>query len=302
MKNKTIISVDSWLPVFPGFYRSPFDLDELFFEFENIREVVKDQEMAEAMIENYWGSARQMKEYAEYMEQVARFCTKQVCEELKRLGFLEEYTYQEIHSPREYNFSNDSIHVEYKFSAKNLDAVRKYIHEEKEEEWKQYLKDTYTSYSGFISHHSNDADNQEWDVWVALNDTHNAGAILSFICEQHGLDMDWLYEEFCIEGINYQYYIDVAELQKECIEKEWYIPVHYSLLEKIEIYFSKFCYRKVVKKDFATQHVFETPRQSYIIAFTRVVSIKVLEILKLKRWFWRILFAKRKEKKEDQHG
>lgn len=57
-----------------------------------------------------------------------------------------------ITSPQYYNFETDKLNIKIDF---NLTKLKKYCFNTEKEEFNQYLKDTYTSYDGFISFISN---------------------------------------------------------------------------------------------------------------------------------------------------
>src|SRR5690625_3533994 len=76
----------------------------------------------------------------------------------------------------------------------------------------EYVKENYTSRSGFISYHSNEVD--EWFDYIIDydnldDDLHKLGAILDFIC-QHVLEMDesWVHENVTYVHIGGYYDID----------------------------------------------------------------------------------------------
>ncbi len=86
------------------------------------------------------------------------------------LGITAEY--QELISPRFYNFSNDSINVVYNYNS--LDTFIDWIVENRESVEKE-LKERYTSCDGFISYHSTDI--EEW-IEDLETDSHKIGAML----------------------------------------------------------------------------------------------------------------------------
>jgi hypothetical protein len=148
------MKIKSYLPVFPGFYNTIFEVDE------------------EPYIEEGKTYNDYQWDYKAYEERVAKACVEWVEKELKK--FVNAIKFELVQSPREYNFANDSIYVEY--SLKSLRVVREYIRMNREE-FRRYLNEHYTPYPGFIPSHSRNVD--EW-IKEADNE-HKFGSILNFI-------------------------------------------------------------------------------------------------------------------------
>ncbi len=125
-------------------------------------------------------------------------CVSFINKNIKDLGI--QATFQSIVSPQFYNFSNDSINVEYQFE--NLDNLNAYLIDNREE-LSDFLKARYTSCDGFISHHSSDVD--EWiAVFMFGGDlTHKLGAVLEFYCEMEEVTDQDMYEDLCGNGCIY---------------------------------------------------------------------------------------------------
>jgi hypothetical protein len=122
-------------------------------------------------------------------------CVKFVNKNIKELGI--QAVFQKIVSPKFYNFSNDSIYVEYQFE--NLNKLNAYLIDNRDE-FTEYLEGRYTSRDGFISHHSSDVD--EWiSVFMFGGDlTHKLGAALDFYCEMEGVEDVDMHEDLCMNG------------------------------------------------------------------------------------------------------
>lgn len=170
--------IESYLPVFNGFYSTVFEADE------------ENEIVAPYTYDDYTF------DYKGYTREMALACTKQIEKKLKEtegFNFGIKIEFDTISSPREYNFANDSIWVKYTLSEDTAKEIHKYLLKYGKE-FTQYIKDRYTSRSGFMSFYSNDA-----SVWIAeyLNDekqlSHCFGAILEFILTGYS-DND-LYED-----------------------------------------------------------------------------------------------------------
>lgn len=97
--------------------------------------------------------------------------------------------FQQVRSPKEYNFKNDSADVEI---LPNIDNIQSFIYKNKES-FVKYLKSRYTSYDGFISFYENDFESWEQDTkkFTDFNiDNHRLGSILDFIYEQLEIDFE----------------------------------------------------------------------------------------------------------------
>ena len=60
---------------------------------------------------------------------------------------------------------------------------------------------------------------QEWFADNAVNDTHNAGALLTFLCGENNINEETLYYG-CESDIG----LDYKAYKKECIKMGWYKP------------------------------------------------------------------------------
>jgi len=209
---------ESWLPQFPGFYESVFGIDYERIE-EDIRETIEDEELAGLCIDEYHYTQESTRVWEDWEKQVVKEFTKSVRSILRENGFIVEITVQSLYSPKEYNFSTDSINVEYEFSEDNLKAIQDYI-KKNFQAWEKYLL-RYKSRDGFISYHDYFADNEEWiiDIDHALSDSHNMGSVLEFIL----LNMD--IDDYCLSSLaleNCYADLDIEALKKEVIERTGY--------------------------------------------------------------------------------
>ena len=173
--------VKTYLPVFPGFYSTIFEPDESL-EISNINEEREQKGLSELGFDAFEF------DYDGYKDQVCRSVTSVVERQLK--DFVTSIDFEELISPRFYNYSNDSINVIIKLSNKNVKAILSYL-ETNKETFAQYLRDNYTSSSGFISHYDNDIARFMADS--PLEHKHKLGSILNFICESEGITQETLY-------------------------------------------------------------------------------------------------------------
>lgn len=286
------ITAFTWLPVFPGFYGTYFDGDGLYGrEIEYIHEHYSE-ELAKVMVDRLYSSKAHAKLWKEYTESIAKQCISIIWNNLRNLGYVTEIKFEELHSPKEYNFYNDSINVMIIFSAENIEKIKTMLQEHKDE-WKEYLKSHYTSCDGFISSHDNYPESEEWQVEKALQDSHNSGALLNFICEENGITDEVLYNS-TEENVG----LDTEMLKKECIENGWYVPPSFcrdwfkGLFPKIR---KNYSFKR--NKSFSdTWYSLNTPKQRYIFCVTKEDARNNAFIVK--RYFRIFLFGKLKEEKK----
>lgn len=177
---KTIIK--TYLPVFPGFYNTIFESDESN-EIEHFRdETGMDIDFDDINFD-----------YQDYFNRVSQRCCEIVENELNSLNIECDIKFENVVSPKYYNFSNDSINIEIEI---DLQDVSKYLLNHLDL-FKDYLRENYTSCSGFISHYSNEA--HEW-----INDLrheHKLGSALNFILSTEGVDQWSLFDR--MDGEDY---------------------------------------------------------------------------------------------------
>ncbi len=175
-----LIKVESYLPIFQGFYNSIFDAVDTDCEDGN-----EDNTQE-------W-------DYREYYSRIAKHLVGFIGGELKAFGVSVKFT--ELHNPKEYNFNNDIIFVDYTISLENVGKLNDYLIEHMDA-FKLYLKRRYSSYDGFRSYHSTNA--EEWLSILNQDDVtlleHKLGSMFHFYLEnEDDMDMDTLYES-CLDS------------------------------------------------------------------------------------------------------
>lgn len=195
--------IETYLPLFPGFYGTIFEADNEDSEIDDINEQRVDKGLPEITYDDCeWN-------YAEYTQEISESAVNFVDGVFKEMDMGLKFNFQALSSPREYNFSNDSINVEVEVS--DMNKIVTYLQEYKEE-FADYIKDRYTSCDGFWSHHSNDS--IDW-LFAINNDEkldHKLGSILNFILlneDQTQMDM---YESCQEDGSTSVYATNYSEL------------------------------------------------------------------------------------------
>lgn len=169
------MKVQTFLPVFNGFYNTLF---------ENILD-----NATEFAIDNYNEQNGTELNYDDFnfdfitlQNEICKDAVSKIEEKLNEIGINCKIIYENLVSPREYNFSNDSINIEINF--KKFSQVIE-IFEQNFDSFSQYIKEHYTSCSGFISSHSSYASDWMEDLREdAKNEAHKVGAILDFILQE----------------------------------------------------------------------------------------------------------------------
>lgn len=158
---------NTWCPLFPGFYETVFkysneDSDIQYYNEENGTQLGYD--------DFEW-------DYKDYEKRVGKAFVARVEKELKQFLPI-RIEFQEIISPREYNFRNDSINISVSLS---LNKLLKLIKDRKEQA-AIYFKDKYTSCSGFTSFHSNNISDWLNKSYILAKPDHRIGALLQCLC------------------------------------------------------------------------------------------------------------------------
>jgi len=178
------MKIESYLPVFPGFYNTIFEADE--------EPYIEDGKTWEDY--NWF--------YDEYHERVSRDFSNAIETRLKEC-FDIEIDFQELVSPREYNFETDAINVEYKLTKVTYQKILKYLRDN-DAAFEKYIEERYTSRSGFLSSYSSNHHSWYLDLEMQHELNHKFGAILNFIC---------INEEITADEIHYDI---VHEMYVEC--------------------------------------------------------------------------------------
>lgn len=194
----TTTKFETFLPLFTGFYETNFEADESN-EFEYVSDMREEKGLNTITFDQFEF------DYKGYYLEISKKCTSFLSDELKKLGFVTCINFQSLHSPKEYNFSNDSINVKIELSKKNIKTINAFL-KANISEFEDFLTENYTSYSGFISFHSTNP--KEWlpNEWIE-KPKHKLGAILGFICTMNEITEDDLLtacEGIRIEASNYE--------------------------------------------------------------------------------------------------
>ena len=184
----------TYLPIFTGFYGSPFEPDETN-EIEYINEIRQDKNLKPINYEDC------IFNYDKYYLELSEMLTDEIESQLKE--FVYSIEFEKLKSPKFYNFENDSIHCKIK---PNKKAILNYI-KNNFDLWAKYLKENYSSCSGFISHYSNNPNSKDWNNYNLINGTHQLGSVLNFIAMNEDITecdiYDWVLGNISLECENF---------------------------------------------------------------------------------------------------
>lgn len=179
MENLTVntaTEIKTFLPVFNGFYNSFWE-DYLNSDGEAEHYNLPDD------FDFY-----QYVDYNKYFNHLSKQFCNILENELKE--FVNSIEFEELISPKYYNFTNDSINCIIK---PNVKVIKEYIYNNKDQ-YSKYLKVEFTSRSGFISYYSNDFEGWEelTDNFTNYDNKFCLGSVLNFIAQNEGITEDCL--------------------------------------------------------------------------------------------------------------
>ena len=254
---KELLFVGSWLPLFPGFYETWCDYDDsraiedLYYQIDEkeLSELEKD-ELKELVSNELWSGDAIYEDVKLWEFQIAENFIELIKSELTP-KFLLNVEFEEIKSPKEYNFVTDSINCKYTLSEENIQNVKDFINENWSD-WKKYLEKHYKSRSGFSSYYSYWPESEDWkDISECLSDSHKCGSIMQFISEividyedVPEIILNEVYRNICIEKVI-----------NELLEKGIYAPEENLSDEEKELR-RKICNERLLSKDAAQGKLF----------------------------------------------
>lgn len=186
------LTIETWLPVFPGFYGTDFDPSDI----EDIDYVLWDapsrvnEKYCIPICQESWSHI----DYKKLHIDASKLAVDFINETFKDLGLDCECIFQTLYSPKAYNFGNDTINIEFRCTQESWDKIVQHI--KNSEKFEDYIKEHYTSRSGFISFHSND--HKDWlkdaeNITEAENRDHKTGELLNFYL--YDIIGDTIYED-----------------------------------------------------------------------------------------------------------
>jgi hypothetical protein len=185
----TVKEVKTYLPVFPGFYETIFNADE-DNEIRQISDVREENNLKTEVNYDIFKF-----DYDSYHNDISKKCC--VCIKNELSNYVSNVVFEQIISPKEYNFYNNSINVVISLSDDNINIIKKTIFNNIKE-FQTYIENNFTSYDGFIPYYSNDVNEWLIEIDECLEHKTKLGVILDFICEIEKIDIYTMYD-YCDE-------------------------------------------------------------------------------------------------------
>ncbi len=177
---------ETYLPIFTGFYNTVFEADEEQEVF-----CINEERENNGLKEVDYNKIKW--DYKVFERETAIACCNSIEEKINDILDTKcKITFQEVVSPREYNFSNDSINIGIEI---DFNKLLDYINDNMKE-FEVYIKDNYTSHDGFVSFNSNNA--IEWIL--ETKESHKIGSMLQFVLENEEYKPFDLYEDITCTG------------------------------------------------------------------------------------------------------
>jgi len=185
---------NTWLPIFPGFYGTIFGDEDCTDEqqaLESHLEYLGITSGADELVTALCGAGNAYEvDYkaleAAYVKELTEAVSYALLGSLPESG-LEGLEFQEVRSPREYNFANDAGNIGVLVSDEALftQVLISFIADNRVA-FDEHIKSHYTSGPGFMSSYSNDPDQWVYELAVGeiLKDPdHKLGRLLEFVLE-----------------------------------------------------------------------------------------------------------------------
>lgn len=214
-------TIESFLPVFSGFYGTYFESDDELVIY-NINEISPNANFTSDDI---------IFDYKEYENDTAKLCVQKVEEKLKDLCFDISIEYQTLVSPRFYDFSNDSIDVRYTVTQATRKQIIKYL-ETNKKNFAEYCEDHFKSRDGFHSFFKHNVNTWLTEYQYEQLET-TFGHMLEFILKNEGYTDYDLYND--LDGQNYLDGWLKPELQSIIDDIETYTTEQHTKLSKTKI-------------------------------------------------------------------
>ena len=125
--------------------------------------------------------------YKAYENEIAKENTEWIFWKVKDKGIIKSMEFKELDSPREYNYRTDRLVINMEFDEEKL---TKYCFEDKRGSFEKYLRETYTSRSGFISFVNSNINEFENEV---KDDLHYNVMVEFYLLEE--VDFEEVFEE-----------------------------------------------------------------------------------------------------------
>ncbi len=185
--------------IFEGFYESHlYNSDTLYY----IEQTDRDEGYLKT--NEYYD----FDDWQEFKNEVAELAVNELLNILPDNEIIQDMKLKEVYSPKYYNYETDSLIINTKL---NLRKLKIYCFKTKNQAFKKYLKDNFTSYDGFISFIANNLT----DFLNDFNQPHNERE-LNVMIEFYLLTQ--IYEnDFDFNGFDTSYHLRIYDRLTEII-------------------------------------------------------------------------------------
>ena len=200
------MKVKTWLPVFPGFYGTLYDMSDYDLDIDGLN----DDRDTECKVPVDIDDAEW--DHTDYEQEIVNDFIQLF---LKKMSdYISDIEFERVVRPRFYNTKNDAVDIIVDLSEDNMKNIRSFI-DDNLDRFKEYLKDIYKSRDGYISHYSYNSSSWLDDFKETMGDAHKCGAILEFVADV-SLDVD----DFCMQVLDSCYTRPVISNYYELLDKE----------------------------------------------------------------------------------
>lgn len=227
---KTVFQTETYCPCFTGFYEtllSTFDDDyiEQSWNDDYIYELTKNEDLTNKIVEYINNNYTNYFNYKDLHESISKKVVEFINENHnfdKECIFNMEF--QNLYSPKFYNYSTDSINTLLKFDINMINELKIFINDNIED-FQDYIVGRYTSCSGFISYYSNN--HLEWlkhldNIELLQKKGHYIGTFLEFYYDNlhNDVKMDIYYycHEYFLSNGNIENYFNYDKMYSDIKE------------------------------------------------------------------------------------
>jgi len=208
-------TIGTYLPIFPGFYGTVFEYQSddieysLFNNPDSIHETLKS-----FICDNVWDCIN----YSDYQTDTCKAAVSYIDDIIKENTYLcdivKTVEFDNVYSPKEYNFYNDSVNINLEVDFNKL--LKAFMRHPLAG---TFLKERYTSCSGFISHYPNNL--KQWARDAYEDQDHTIGTMIEFLLMADDPEGEHIHDmyEYVTENIYSGDYINYDGLIEKINEK-----------------------------------------------------------------------------------
>lgn len=143
-------TINGYLPVFTGYYETRWDVGERELD-QNADDWRDEDGLSDEQIQKRIDSVK----WAEYRNALSKLITEEVgAAFIEYVPGIKSVTFESLVSPREYNFTTDSIYCVYEIDTRAFGQFFRQHVKDNYQAWESFLADKFTTRSGFISFYS----------------------------------------------------------------------------------------------------------------------------------------------------